>query len=195
MDLGAFLFYAVAAVTLAASLGVVVARSVVYSALLLVLALVLTALVYLMLLADFLALVQVLVYGGTVSILLLFALMLTRPQERAEMNNPAWPLAAAGALVLLVILIYASVAAPWNPAPPLSSTSASSVSGATVSEPVRVSPAELGAVLFTTWAVPFEIASLVLLVALIGALLVARSAAERGRGSGTTLTQPDPARS
>ena len=94
MDLGAVAFYVVAAITLAASLGVVVTRSVVYSALLLVAALMFTGLIYLMLLADFLALVQILIYGGTVSVLLLFALMLTRPQERPILNHRGWPLAA-----------------------------------------------------------------------------------------------------
>ncbi|MGH2352065.1 MAG: NADH-quinone oxidoreductase subunit J family protein [Chloroflexota bacterium] len=165
MDLGALVFYVVAAATVAAALGVVVTRSIVYSALLLILALSLTGLVYLLLLADFLALVQILIYGGTVSVLLLFALMLTRPQDSPILNHRGWPLAAVGAIVLLAVLIYGSVATNWSA---LASTA----------EPVRIGPAELGTALFTTWAVPFEIASLVLLVALLGALLIARTADE-----------------
>src|SRR5919199_3767004 len=102
MDAGAIAFYVVAVVTLAASLGVVVTRSVVYSALLLVLSLSLTGLIYLLLLADFLALVQILIYGGTVSVLLVFALMLTRPQERPVLNHRGWPLALVGAVLLFV---------------------------------------------------------------------------------------------
>src|ERR671925_1543487 len=101
MDLGPVLFYAAAAATVVAALGVVVTRSIVYSALLLVLALSLTGLIYLLLLADFLALVQILIYGGTVSVLLLFALMLTRPQEKPLLNHRGWPLASLGSLVLL----------------------------------------------------------------------------------------------
>lgn len=199
MDLGAVAFYVVAAITLAASLGVVVTRSVVYSALLLVAALMFTGLIYLMLLADFLALVQILIYGGTVSVLLLFALMLTRPQERPILNHRGWPLAALGAIVLFGILIYQAVATTWAPpataaagaapasivggqrttppAPPGSaSTTArtSSPAAATVTGPVRASPADLGNALYTTWGVPFEIASLVLLVALMGSLVIAR---------------------
>jgi NADH:ubiquinone oxidoreductase subunit 6 (subunit J) len=166
MDLGAVGFYAVAAATLAAALGVVVTRSVVYSALLLVLALSLTGLVYLLLLADFLALVQILIYGGTVSVLLLFALMLTRPQESPVLNHRGWPLAALGAVVLLGVLSFGVVGTDW---------SSPGTSLAPLAPPVRVGPGELGEALFSTWAVPFEIASLVLLVALIGALLIARS--------------------
>src|SRR6476660_5100057 len=126
MDLGAVAFYIVAAITLAASLGVVVTRSVVYSALLLVAALMFTGLIYLLLLADFLALVQILIYGGTVSVLLLFALMLTRPQEKPLLNHRGWPLAAAGAIVLFVVLVYQSLATSW--APPTAPTSASPAS-------------------------------------------------------------------
>jgi NADH-quinone oxidoreductase subunit J len=174
MDLGAVGFYAVAAATLAAALGVVVTRSVVYSALLLVLALSLTGLVYLLLLADFLALVQILIYGGTVSVLLLFALMLTRPQESPVLNHRGWPLAALGAVVLLGVLIFGVVGTDWSVAGALASTSPGT-SLAPLAPPVRVGPGELGEALFSTWAVPFEIASLVLLVALIGALLIARS--------------------
>jgi NADH-quinone oxidoreductase subunit J len=173
MDLGALAFYVVAAVSLVAALGVVTTRNVVYSALLLILALSLTGLIYLLLLADFLALVQILIYGGTVSVLLLFALMLTRPQDGIALNHRGWPLAAAGALILLATLVYGAVAADWS--------GATAVTGARAgAAPERISMEELGTALFSTWAVPFEIASVVLLVALLGALQVARSAGPSG---------------
>src|SRR5919199_1299815 len=136
MDAGAIAFYVVAVVTLAASLGVVVTRSVVYSALLLVASLMLTGLVYLMLLADFLALVQILIYGGTVSVLLLFALMLTRPQEKPLLNHPGWPLAAAGAVVLFVVLVYQSLGTTWAPvATPAGAAPTSIVGGSRTTSP------------------------------------------------------------
>jgi len=203
MDLGALSFYVVAAVTLAAALGVVMTRSVVYSALLLVAALMLSGLIYLLLLADFLALVQILVYGGTVSVLLLFALMLTKPQERPILNHKGWPLAAISAVVLFGVLIYQAASTTWA-APVITthtgitSTSATSrtTTGATTSSsasaspataPRRVSPSELGTALFTTWGVPFEIASLVLLVALMGSLVIARGSGEGAEFSGETV--------
>ncbi len=195
MDLGQLLFYAAAAATLIASLGVVLTRHVVYSALLLILALSLTGLIYLLLLADFLALVQILIYGGTVSVLLVFALMLTRPQERPVLTHRGWPLAALGAVVLFAILLYQSLATPWlasvsdaraaisaAPAAVATATPLSRVTGGTPvarpGEPFRAGPADIGTALFSTWAVPFEIASLVLLVALMGALVIARAAGE-----------------
>lgn len=177
MELGAIAFYAVAAATLGAALGVVITRSVVYSALLLVLALSMTGLVYLLMLADLLAFVQILVYGGTVSVLLLFAMMLTPPQKSRVLNHKGWPLAAVGAIVMLAILVYQSVSTPWGAGAAAATASTATRSVARV-ELVRVGPAELGTALYTTWAVPFEIASLVLLVALIGALYIARSASD-----------------
>ena len=161
MDLGAVAFYVVATATVVASLGVVLTRSVVYSALLLIASLALTGFVYLLLLSDFLALVQILVYGGTVSILLLFALMLTRPREAQVMNHRGWPLAAGGSLVALVALIASVVTTSW--------------AGRSTAAPTRLGPEEIGTALFTVWAVPFEIASVVLLVALVGSLLIARA--------------------
>src|SRR5207249_3356155 len=160
-------------------------------------------LIYLLLLADFLALVQILIYGGTVSVLLLFALMLTRPQEKPLLNHSGWPLAALGAIVLFVVLIYQSVATTWAPpaaasagpapasivsgggrttapGPPgtASTTARTGPAAAAGTGPVRAGPADLGNALYTTWGVPFEIASLVLLVALMGSLVIARGAAQ-----------------
>lgn len=188
MNLGALAFYVVAAVVIASALGVVITKSVVYSALLLVLTLLMTGLVYLLLLSDFLALVQILVYGGTVSILLLFALMLTRPQEGRILNHKGWPLAALSSLVLLVMIGIGVIATDWNQSfaqsarmragAALGGLTPATSAAAVVSE--RIGPEQLGTALFTVWAVPFEIASVVLLVALLGALLIARSASAEG---------------
>ena len=175
MDLGAVAFYVVATATIVASLGVVLTRSVVYSALLLIASLALTGFVYLLLLSDFLALVQILVYGGTVSILLLFALMLTRPREAQVMNHRGWPLAALGSLVAAVGLIVAVTWTDWAALTPRVTTAASSSSRVAVETARRLGPEEIGTALFTVWAVPFEIASVVLLVALVGSLLIARA--------------------
>ena len=175
MDLGAVAFYVVATATIVASLGVVLTRSVVYSALLLIASLALTGFVYLLLLSDFLALVQILVYGGTVSILLLFALMLTRPRETQIMNHRGWPLAALGSVVTLVALVVGVTWTDWAALTPRMTTATTTASRVTAETVRRIGPEELGTSLFTIWAVPFEIASVVLLVALIGSLLVARA--------------------
>ena len=181
MEIGAVAFYVVATATVVASLGVVLTRSVVYSALLLVGALALTGLIYLLLLSDFLALVQILVYGGTVSILLLFALMLTRPRETLVMNHRGWPLAALGALATLGAIVFGVVATDWAGLTPkvtqtaLTAATPASATSARTTELLRIGPEQLGSALFTVWTVPFEIASVVLLVALVGSLLIARA--------------------
>lgn len=174
MELSAVAFYVVAGVTLAAALGVVVARSVVYSALLLILAMVMVGLVYLILLADFLALIQILVYGGTVSILLLFALMLTPPEARPRLTHGGWGWGAIGAVALFVLVLAGIFGDTW-------------AQGATMR---HVPLHELGMALFTTWAVPFEVTSVVLLVALLGALTIARSTSTGSANPPAVTTSP-----
>ena len=163
-----FLFGLLSALTLIGGLGVVTTRNVVHAALFLLLSLLAVAGVYLILLAEFLALVQVLIYGGAIIIVVLFAIMLTRSSEYPHISdNPQWPLAAVVAIALAGVL----GAAFWLGYP-----------GDTQAQPPPF--AELGNSLFTRWAIPFEIASLVLLVALIGALIIARSDSGPGPGPG-----------
>jgi len=155
-----FIFYIVAAVAVIGALGVVLARNVVHSALFLILALLAVAGVFILLSAEFLAIVQVLIYGGAVTILILFAMMLTRVRDMPQaLDGPQRPFAALAAGAFLGVSILAVVATDWP--------------GET--EKITVIPfRELGEALFRTWAIPFEIASLVLLVALVGAIILAR---------------------
>ena len=153
------LFIIVAIFTIGGALGVVTTRNVVHAALFLLLSLLGAAGAYLLLFAEFLALVQVLIYGGAITIVVLFAVMLTRSSEYPRItDNRQWPLAALAALALAAVL----GAAFWL-APPV------------VAEPQAPEFTGLAASLFTKWALPFEIASLVLLVALIGAIIIARA--------------------
>ena len=89
------LFYVAGALTLGGALGVVMTRNIVYAALALLVALVGVAGIFLLAYAEFLALVQVLIYGGAVVIVFLFALMLTRIEDFAHLSdNRQWPIAA-----------------------------------------------------------------------------------------------------
>ena len=82
------LFYILGAVTLFGAFGVVATRNVVYAALFLIASLLGVAGLFVLLYAEFLALVQILIYGGAITILLLFALMLTRARENTlKLNN------------------------------------------------------------------------------------------------------------
>jgi NADH-quinone oxidoreductase subunit J len=154
-----------AALALAGGIGVVTTRNVAYAALFLLLSLVAVAGIFVVALAEFLALVQVLIYGGAIVIVVVFALMLTRREEFAHLTDSKQkPLAVVAALALLGVL----VAAFWNFRPE------SKLGG--------IGFEELGTALFTQWAIPFEIASLVLLVALLGAFLIARGGEQRRSG-------------
>ena len=153
------LFVLAGILTLGGGLGVVATRNVVHAALFLLLSLVSVAGIYLLLFAEFLALVQVLIYGGAIIIVLLFAIMLTRSHEYPRISdNPQWPLAIVAGLTVFGVLAAAFL---WKISPD------SDAQGPGLST--------LGDSLFTEWAIPFEIASLVLLIALIGAIIIARA--------------------
>jgi NADH-quinone oxidoreductase subunit J len=155
------LFYVFGGITLLAAVGVVTTRNVVYAALSLLTALMGVAGLFVVLFAEFLALVQILIYGGAIIIVILFALMLTRSNEyQAASEHTRWPVAALVSGGLFALLAYASIedAGKYN------SVSRTGVDIET-----------LGKGLFEEWAVPFEVASILLLVALIGAIVIGRA--------------------
>lgn len=160
MDL--VLFAIVAGVTLLSAMGVVVTRNVVYAALCLLGALLGVAGLFVLLYAEFLALVQLFIYGGAIIIVILFALMLTRTGEfQTSSENRRWPVAAlvSGGLFVLLAVIFTT-----------------DTSARADGERTGILMSELGVTLFEDWAIPFEIASLVLLVALVGAVVLSRTA-------------------
>jgi NADH-quinone oxidoreductase subunit J len=154
------IFYVVAAVTVAGALGVVLARNVVHSALFLIVALLAVAGVFILLAADFLAIVQVLIYGGAVTILILFAMMLTRVRDvPGELDGPQRPFAALAAGAFLAVSVTTILSTEWR---------------GNTEKINAVSIEQIGNALFSVWAVPFEIASLLLVVALLGSIILAR---------------------
>ena len=157
------LFYVAGALTLGGALAVVLTRNIVYAAFALLASLMGVAGVFLIAFAEFLALVQVLIYGGAIVIVILFSLMLTRIEDfRVLSDNRQWPFAALAALGVFALLAAAIVG-----------TSVRTV------ERRSVDFETLGETLFVQWAVPFEVASLVLLVALIGAIVLVRTSGGR----------------
>lgn len=159
------IFYVIAALAVGGGLGVVLMRNTVYAALSLILSLLAVAALYILLSSEFLALVQILIYGGAVTILLLFALMLTRTGDLPEtMVGAQWPVAVFVAALLVGLLIAALATTNWP----------GDAEGVITSIPFEA----VGDALFRRWAVPFEIASLVLLVALVGAIVLAREEGE-----------------
>lgn len=158
-------FFVLAAVTLIAGLLVVTVRNVVYAALALVGAFFGVAGLYLLLEAEFLAVVQVLIYVGAISVLILFAIMLTRGLMSTAQTgvNAQWAAAALIAVFLFLGMFLVAGRGPW----PLN-TDPNTQKITTDLVP------QLGTLLVTTYVLPFEVVSVLLLGALVGALLIAR---------------------
>ncbi|MBI4299856.1 MAG: NADH-quinone oxidoreductase subunit J [Chloroflexi bacterium] len=162
MNVPLVLFWVFGAASLTAGLLVVTSKNIAHAAFYLLFALVGVAVLFLLMAADFLALVQFLIYGGAIVVLLLFALMLTRIREGPVIvGNSQKPLAIVAGLALLALLLSVVFVTPW----PKPATEAIQ----------RIEVPVIGESLFTDWLFPFEIVSLVLLVALIGAIVIARS--------------------
>jgi NADH-quinone oxidoreductase subunit J len=159
VSLQEWIFAAVALVGTAAALRLVTSQNVVHAALYLVLSLAAVAGTYVLLAAEFVAWVQVLIYIGSVVVLLLFGLMLTRaPIGREALDNQQRFIAAVVALAVtagLGILLWEGF-------------------GATEFELTRGTTAMVGESLFTRFVLPFEVVSFLLLAALIGAIVLAR---------------------
>lgn len=160
-------FLIIAAVTLVSSLLVVTSPRLVHAALWLVLSLGGVAAIFVLLNANFLAVVQVVIYIGAIAILIIFAVMLTRRvmADSGPQLNRTWWLAGLVALILFGGLMALFVQTP----------SLMSATPGTLGAP-DVSLSDLGRSLVDVnrYMVPFEIASVLLLAAMIGAILIAR---------------------
>lgn len=157
------IWWILAAAVVATSAGVVFSGSVIHAAIFLIVSLVGVGGMYILLTIDFIALVQFLIYGGAVTVLILLALMLTRnvaggPGER--MNGPQAPFAALVGAGLMAVLIGVAVDTAWP--------------GDTDDSPSQVAVRTISERLFMDFGAPFVIASVLLLVALVGAIILAR---------------------
>jgi NADH-quinone oxidoreductase subunit J len=156
------LFLVVAGLAIFSAVGLVVRPNPLHGALFLVGNLFCVAVLYLMLRAEFLALAQVIVYAGAIMVLFIFAIMLLIPGRAEAGPDPLGPqrglaLPFAGVLGLVVVWALGRAGAPVPaPAPPVG---------------VRA----IAQLLFTDYLLPFEVTSVLLLAALIGALVLAKS--------------------
>jgi NADH:ubiquinone oxidoreductase subunit 6 (subunit J) len=158
-------FVVLAALTIFGASMVILTDNVVHAALWVLEVMMSVAGLYMLLSAGYLALVQIVVYAGAVSVLLLFTIMLTlrRREDAVRPLDLSW---TAGALAVATLLAAATAVISFRPI---------------VQAAPRVTPGilEFGKLLFTRWALPFEIASVVLLVALVGAVWWAGSGEKR----------------
>ena len=163
MEIAYFGVLAVLAVLFA--LGVIVSRNTVHSALFMVAVLFCVAMLYLSLSAEFLALVQITVYAGAIMVLFLFVItMLTPTQEEAPnriLNRLPFALLLGLAFLVVVSLMISQGALPAQPA----AVAQAGNSGNLVA---------IGDELFTRYLLPFELTSLLLLVAMVAALVLGK---------------------
>ncbi len=155
------LFLVLAGLLIISSVLVIVQRNVVHSALALVAALFLNAVFFLTLDAPMVGILQVLVYAGAIMVLFLFVIMLLNPAVLESRRLRWWGSGAVGSLLLMFLLVGLVGGSP------------DSAEGVRRSEAFG-SPEMLGQSLFTDFVLPFEIASILLLVAIIGAVVLAK---------------------
>ena len=169
------MFYLFAAVAIGASLLVIAQRNPIYSVLLLIASFGALSGLYVMLDAPFVAVIQIIVYAGAIMVLFLFVVMLLNaPHEDTEYDERVHPLLRPGpmrlgallALLLGIELLWALVRGGESGAFP---------GGAVTSVAV------IGRSLFTDYAFPFEVTSILILVAMVGAVVLARRDTARDR--------------
>jgi NADH-quinone oxidoreductase subunit J len=165
-DFHPWLFVIVAAWILVCGVGVVAFKKIMYSAVSMVLCFLGVAFAYALLNSALLAIVQILVYVGAISVVVIFAIMLTEVQEGDfslffnRQSIIAAPLAVAVALVLAAALIAGDIGAVGDTA-------------------LNPGLRQISTLLFNRYVFPFELVSLVLLAAMIGAIVLARREEER----------------
>ena len=165
----AIAFYVISALILGFALLVVSTKNTVHAVLFLVLNFLAVAALYILLTAQFLAAIQVLVYAGGIVVLYLFVVMLVNlkrpPEDHSAPQRRAWTgFALAGVVLaqLVAILVWGSVGTPVDP-------------NTMQNTDLAINNVEaIGMLLYTDYLVPFEVASMLLLVAMVGAIILAK---------------------
>lgn len=164
-------FWIIAVLLVVSALGVVFRRNIVHAALFLVLVFGATSGIFILLNAEFIAIVQVLIYAGAVTILILFAIMLTRNSMSRQSNPPNKQLWLAA--LVCVLLGGSIIFAMFTPDSRLPTGAQTTAIESGVNNVIRI-----GQLLYSpsgySYVLPFEIASLVLLVAIVGAIAIGR---------------------
>jgi NADH-quinone oxidoreductase subunit J len=163
----AIAFYTLAAFILGFAVLVVTTRDTVHSVLFLVLDFLFVAALYVLLDAPFLAVIQVLVYAGGIVVLYLFVVMLVNLKRPPEAHHDPHRRTKLGFFLAVAVLLELGVISAYQttrpalvvPGPPM---------------PVTGNTEQVGWLLYTSYLIPFEIASMLLLVAMIGAIVLAK---------------------
>jgi len=152
-----FLFLLLAILCIVAIAGFIISKNQAYSALFVILAFVCTAGLFAMADAPFVAVVQIIIYAGAIMVLFIFAIMMIDLKKGLAPEKKRWITAASVGLgiILLLELLFAVTKLP----------------GVTSSETLG-EPSQLGEILFTKYLYPFEITSVLIIAALVGAMVL-----------------------
>jgi NADH-quinone oxidoreductase subunit J len=163
----AIAFYTLAAFILGFAVLVITTRETVHSVLFLVLDFLFVAALYVLLGAEFVAVIQILVYAGGIVVLYLFVVMLVNLKRPPEAYHDPHRHGRIGLWLALAVLGEVAVIAAWSAAAPATTAAAETL-------PVSGNTETVGWLLYTSYLIPFEIASILLLVAMIGAIVLAK---------------------
>lgn len=156
--MGSFiLFIILAAVALGAAIGMVLSQNAVHSALFLILNMVTLAAFYILLNAPFIAMVQIAVYAGAIMVLFLFVIMLLGGEQlRGVAGGGSWQMPLAAILAVILVVAFGMAVFGQNP------------TSSDLAAPIDAGPVAIGMRLFEAYVFPFEVTSILLLVAMIG---------------------------
>jgi NADH-quinone oxidoreductase subunit J len=165
----AIAFYFISACILGFAVLVISTQDTVHSVLFLVLDFLFVAALYVLLGAQFLAAIQILVYAGGIVVLYLFVVMLVNLKRPPEAHSDPHRKTNWGFALSIAVLVELGAVAAYSYARP-----APALAAATQTMPVTGNTEQVGWLLYTSYLIPFEIASMLLLVAMIGAIVLAK---------------------
>lgn len=167
MTLDLILFLTLSLIAIATAVGMLLSRNAIYSALFLVLNFITVAVFYLLLGAPFIAMAQITVYAGAIMVLFLFVIMLLGAESLPKTDVLPWQKPLAGilsiALVVEATFLFITRARPAGDIVAPAET-------ANLMDSLR----EMGMMLFNQYLLPFEVTSVLLLVAMVGAIVLTR---------------------
>ena len=163
-------FWVLAVAGVASAVAVIHLKDIFRAALMLVVTFLTVAGIFVLLSAEFLAVVQVLIYGGAISVLLIFAVLMVRDVESANLSNRLRVPALLASGLLMAFLIFVIEDTNWR----LLEHVLSQESLVAVEQVFTDTPQWLAGLLMREWVLPFEVASVLLLAAILGAFVLVR---------------------
>jgi NADH-quinone oxidoreductase subunit J len=164
MEIAVFLFLSAVAIVSAAN--ILIQRHPIYSALSLILAFVALAGIYIQMHAEFIAVMQIVVYTGAIMVLFVFVIMLLNARAEETIPDRVYVVKYFGIPLALLWVVEVGLV--------VSNTSSESITVATETIGLTNNTQLIGRILYTQYALPFEVTSILLLVAIVGAIVMAK---------------------